>query len=137
MTSFISDSSSKLLDMESDTTVRVFVVTVIGVETMLMAGPESATSTLAAPTAVLLDAVMVKPAELVAPSLTSTVLGSKVIPVAVGVSVIAAPAAAASRLKVTLELATPPSTMEVADESCTVPISPTSSSKGVGRVRGE
>jgi hypothetical protein len=64
---------------------------------------------------------MVKPAELVVPLPTSTVLGAKVIPVAVGVSVMAAPAAATSKLNGTLELATPSSsTMKVSTDSVTV-----------------
>ena len=53
-------------------------------------------------------ACTVKVAGCVAPLLTSTLLGANVIPVAVGgVSVMAAPAAATSKLNVTLELVTP------------------------------
>jgi len=51
---------------------------------------------------------MLKVADCVAPLLTSTLLGAKVIPVAVGVSVMAAPAAATSKLNVTTELAVHP-----------------------------
>ena len=86
----------------------------------MVAVPVNATLMAVAPAEVPAAAVIVKPAELVVPLPTSTVLGAKVIPVAVGVSVMAAPAAATSKLKVTLELATPPSTMEVSADSVTV-----------------
>ena len=98
-----------------------------GVLPMLVAVPVRATLMAKAPVLVPVGACMVKVADCVALLLTSTVLGAKVIPVAVGVSVMAAPSAATSKLNVTLELATPPSTMGMSADSVTV-LGPTADS---------
>ena len=95
-------------------------MTVIGVVPIFVALPLRATLIAVAPAAVPPAAVIVKVAESVAVLDTSTVTGEKVIPVAVGVRVIAAPAAARSKIRVMDPLATPPSTMEVAALNWTV-----------------
>ena len=80
----------------------------------MVALPLSATAMAVAPPEVPAAAVIVKLAESVEPDATSTVVGLKVIPEAVGVRVIAAPAAATSRAIVVEPLAAPPAMMVVA-----------------------
>merc|ERR1711998_186654 len=101
------------------TTVSVLVLTVIGLVPILVAAPLSATEMAVAPAAVPAAAVMVNEAEVVAPLATSTVVGLKVMPVAVGVRVMAPPAAAteSENSNVTLPLAAPPSTIDVAADN--------------------
>ena len=103
------------------TTVNTLVVTVIVALPRLVALlVVSATLMAGVPAAVPAAAIIVKPAETVAPSATSTAVGLKVIPVAVGVRVIAPPTAAVSRVSVAELLTAPPSTTDAAAVNITV-----------------